>query len=57
MFENEMDGQVVIEMYGSFLEQEWEYNAETEKLLADNFPFRKTKLKRLDNRYKKDPEA
>jgi len=51
MFETEIDGETVLDMYWSFMEQNWEYNAEIEKLLLENFPFREVKLKRMDNRY------
>ena len=51
MFEKEINGETVLDMYWSFIEQEWEYNAEMEKLLLENFPFREVKWKRVDNRY------
>lgn len=53
MFETEIKKEIVLDMYWCFLEQTWEYNAEIEKLLTDNFPFREAKLKKLDNRYLK----
>lgn len=40
------------EMFWQFVDYEWEFEEETEKLLSDNYPFRKTKMKQIDNRYK-----
>lgn len=40
------------EMFWQFVDYEWEFDEETEKLLSDNYPFRETKMKRIDNRYK-----
>ncbi len=53
MFETEIKKEIVLDMYWCFLEQNWEYNADMEKLLTDNFPFREAKMKKLDNRYLK----
>ena len=53
MFEIEIDSEIVLDMYWAFLEQNWEYNAEMENLLSENFPFREAKMKKLDNRYLK----
>ena len=51
MFEKKIDGETVLDMYWSFIEQEWEYNSEIEKFLSKNFPFREVKWKRVENRY------
>jgi len=40
------------ELFWQYLDYEWEFEEETEKLLSDNYPFRETKMKRIDNRYK-----
>ncbi len=40
------------EMFWQFIDSEWSYDAEIEKLLRENYPFRKTQMKRFDNRYK-----
>jgi hypothetical protein len=40
------------ELFWQFVDYEWQFEEKVEKLLADNFPFRKTKMKRVDNRYK-----
>lgn len=53
MFEKEISGETVLDMYWAFDEQIWEYDSEMEKLLKENFPFREVKTKRLDNRYLK----
>ena len=51
MFETEIKGKLVLDMYWAFLEEKWVYDAAMEKLLSENFPFREAKFKRLDNRY------
>jgi hypothetical protein len=53
MFEKEINGEKFLDMYWAFIEQKWEYDAEMEKLLSENFPFREAKMTRLDNRYLK----
>lgn len=40
------------EMFWQFVDYEWVFEEETEKLLTDNYPFRETKTKQIDNRYK-----
>jgi hypothetical protein len=40
------------EFYWQFAESEWVFNEEMEKILVDNYPFRKTKMKKIENRYK-----
>lgn len=42
------------EMFWLFIEAEWEFDEVMEKALANNFPFRKTKVKQFDNRYKEN---
>jgi hypothetical protein len=39
------------EFYWQFAESEWVFDKEMEKILADNYPFRKTKMKKIENRY------
>ena len=41
-----------LELFWQFVEAEWEYDAGIEKALSDNYPFRKTKNKKVDNPYK-----
>lgn len=40
------------ELFWAFIEYKWEYNENTEKLLNENYPFRKVVTKKIDNRYK-----
>lgn len=40
------------EFYWQFADEKWVYDEAIENALADNFPFRKTKIKKVDNRYK-----
>ncbi|HBZ26138.1 MAG TPA: hypothetical protein DEO54_07850 [Rikenellaceae bacterium] len=40
------------ELFWQFVDYEWEFDENTEKLLTDNFPFRKSTLKHTNNRYK-----
>lgn len=42
------------EFYWQFVDEEWVYDEAIEKALTDNYPFRKTKMKKVDNRYKND---
>ena len=51
MFETQLNGETFLDMYWEFNEQEWKFNAEMEKLLLENFPFREVNWKRIDNRY------
>ncbi|WP_147296433.1 hypothetical protein [Lutibacter oceani] len=52
IFENTINDKVVLDMYWSFLKQDWEYDEEMEKRLYDSFPFRKVNTKLIENRYK-----
>lgn len=49
--EIEVDGKANFDMYWEFIEFEWNYDAIVSKALSKNFPLRKAKLKKLDNRY------
>lgn len=40
------------EMYWQFINEDWFYDAEMEKLLKENYPFRTSKNKTVNNRYK-----
>jgi hypothetical protein len=40
------------ELFWQFIDSEWIYDAEIEKMLQENYPFRKTQMRRFDNRYK-----
>lgn len=51
MFEKEVNGENMLDMFWLFIEQIWTHNIEMEKLLQENFPFREVKTKKLDNRY------
>ena len=42
------------EFYWQFVDEEWIYDEAIEKELADNYPFRKTKMKKVENRYKEN---
>ena len=42
------------EFYWQFVDEEWIYDEAIEKALTVNYPFRKTKMKKVDNRYKND---
>jgi len=38
-------------MYWLYIESDWVYDSEYEELLKSNFPFRKAKMKKINNRY------
>jgi hypothetical protein len=40
------------EFYWQSVNEKWVYEEELERALTDDFPFRKTKVKKIDNRYK-----
>lgn len=42
------------EFYWQFVEAEWVFDEVIEKAMTEDFPFRKTKVKKVYNRYKKD---
>jgi len=42
------------EFYWQFVKAEWVYDEVIENTLKDNYPFRKTKIKKFDNRYKQN---
>lgn len=42
------------EVYWQFVDAEWTFDGEIEKATLDNYPFRKTKTKQVDNRYKQN---
>ena len=42
------------EFFWQFVDSEWQYDEELEKILSDNFPFRKSKFQKIENRYKKN---
>ncbi len=47
------DDDVMLELFWLYAESEWEYIAEAEKQLKDDFPFREVKLKPFDREYLK----
>lgn len=51
IFKNKTDTHYY-EFYWQYAEGVWYYDEVIEKALSDNFPFRETKTKRFDNRYK-----
>lgn len=44
---------IYFQIFWTFISQEWEFDEELEKLLNENYPFRKTKVSKIDNRYGK----
>lgn len=40
------------EFFWQYADEVWSFDEELEKLLTDDFPFRKTSEKKVDNRYK-----
>jgi hypothetical protein len=42
------------EFFWQFVEAEWVFDEVIEKTIKDNYPFRKTKIKKFDNRYKQN---
>ncbi|MCV9926290.1 hypothetical protein OIU83_01390 [Flavobacterium sp. LS1R49] len=40
------------ELFWQYIEDDWQFDAEIEKLLKENFPFRVVKTKMVNNRYK-----
>lgn len=53
MFQAEIKKETFLDMYWCFIEHSWKHNSEMEKILAENFPFREVKMKKIDNRYLK----
>jgi len=47
------DAKEYFELYWQFADSEWEYDEILEKEIKNNFPFRKSKIEQIDNRYKK----
>ena len=41
------------EFYWQYVNEKWEYDEYMESLLAENYPFRESKVNKIDNRYKK----
>lgn len=48
-----VENETYFDINWSFIEYDWIYNKEMENLLKNNFPFRDSKMKKLENRYKK----
>lgn len=53
VFKSEKENEYV-QLYWSFIEGDWIYEEELEKLIANDYPFRKVSTKRIENRYKKN---
>ncbi|WP_304066941.1 hypothetical protein [Pedobacter glucosidilyticus] len=47
-----IEAETYFNCYWMYVESPWNYEEEIEKKLAENFPFRKMNMKKIDNRYK-----
>ena len=52
VLDHEIEGEPHFNCFWMFAKSVWEYDRKIEKALADNFPFRKVTMKKVDNRYK-----